>query len=109
MKNLILITLFTIGTYCAQGQKSTTWRGGTPGHEKEWNCNKNWSSGKVPDTFSDVVIPDCSSIGNFYPIIKFPIEYNSIRFDVPLEKVFKNFNDAEDKVVEANFNTDKRY
>jgi hypothetical protein len=101
MKNLILITLFTIGTYCAYSQKTTTWRGGTPGHEKEWNCNKNWSSGKVPDTFSDVVIPDCSSIGNFYPVIKFPIEYNTIRFDVPLEKVFKNFNTEVYHLVQA--------
>ena len=50
MKNLILITLFTIGTYCAYSQKTTTWRVVLPGHEKEWNCNKTGFR-KSSDTF----------------------------------------------------------
>ncbi len=35
-----------------------------------WNCPKNWSSHRVPDTFSDVIIPDVSSTSLAFPVIR---------------------------------------
>lgn len=48
----------------------TTWQGGFPGHETDWMCARNWDTGRVPEEFDDVLIPDCSTRGNFYPVIK---------------------------------------
>ena len=46
------------------------WKGGTPGMENDWYCPKNWSKYKVPDAFSDVIIPDVSSTTLSMPVIK---------------------------------------
>lgn len=51
-------------------QKLSYWKGGTPGMESNWNCPKNWSNAKVPDGFSDVIIPDVSSGSGCYPTLK---------------------------------------
>ncbi|MCO6462075.1 MAG: hypothetical protein J5I59_11780 [Saprospiraceae bacterium] len=92
MKNLFIILFCLVLTSVVRGQKITEWRGGTPGRERDWNCSKNWSHGKVPDEFSDVIISDCSSRGNFYPVIKGVIEYNSVRIYVDYDKVFEKTN-----------------
>ena len=46
------------------------WRGGFPGHETDWLCARNWSDQRVPDDMDNVIIPDCSTRGNFYPVIR---------------------------------------
>ena len=53
----------------ASAQISNTWNGGTPGHETDWSYFKNWSLGKTPDVFDNVVIPDVSSTTRCYPVI----------------------------------------
>ena len=51
-------------------QKTTTWKGGTPGMEQEWNCPKNWSAGAVPNEFSNVFIPDVTTTTCSTPVIQ---------------------------------------
>lgn len=53
----------------SSAQRLNTWRGGTPGHETDWNYFKNWSLGKTPDAFDRVLIPDVSSTTRMYPVI----------------------------------------
>ena len=45
------------------------WQGDTPGQETNWNEARNWSKNRVPDWRDEVIIPDVSSKGGFYPII----------------------------------------
>lgn len=59
-----------LASAAVHAQKTVTWKGGAPGRETEWNCPKNWSSGAVPNCFSDVIIPDVSTASNRYPIIR---------------------------------------
>jgi hypothetical protein len=73
MKNFFFfaaIILFSQTVLLAQ--KSTTWKGGTPGKPNDWNCASNWSDGRVPNEFSDVTIPNLSS--ESYPVIKKNVE-----------------------------------
>ena len=42
----------------------TTWQGDDGSSPTDWGTAANWDTGSVPDGTSDVVIPDCSSIGN---------------------------------------------
>jgi hypothetical protein len=73
MKNFFFfaaIILFSQTVLLAQ--KSTTWKGGTPGKPNDWNCASNWSDGRVPNEFSDVTIPNLSS--ETYPVIKKNVE-----------------------------------
>lgn len=51
-------------------QKPATWKGGTPGRPTDWNCPTNWKEGRVPDEFSNVVIPDVSTSTFAYPVIE---------------------------------------
>ncbi len=48
-------------------QKTATWKGGTPGKPNDWNCSANWREGRVPNEFSDVVIPNLENRN--YPLI----------------------------------------
>ncbi len=65
----------------ATAQTKVTWKGGTPGQENNWNCPKNWSNHRVPNEFSDVVIPDVSTTTLAAPVIKGGhFEVNSIQF-----------------------------
>ena len=68
MKTMLvsLLTLMCAATLFAQ----TEWRGGFPGRETAWLCAHNWSDQRVPDDMDNVVIPDCSTRGNFYPVIR---------------------------------------
>ncbi len=71
----ILLAIATM----AFAQNQVTWKGGTPGTPQEWNCPKNWSNYKVPDAFSDVIIPDISTTSLANPIIQNGMfEVNSI-------------------------------
>lgn len=79
MKNVfVLLTFVLLFLGNIQGQKPIEWKGGTPGQETNWNCPRNWSTGKVPDSFSDVIIPDRNANGGFYPTLTKEAEVNSI-------------------------------
>ena len=78
MKTL-LIAILTLTTTLTFAQQSVTWKGGTPGKETSWNEARNWSNNKVPNEFSDVIIPDVSTSTFSAPVIKEgTIELNSI-------------------------------
>ncbi|MCB9314897.1 MAG: hypothetical protein H6569_02040 [Lewinellaceae bacterium] len=85
MKNASILFAATLALFLGfnislNAQKTTTWKGGAPGRAQDWNCPKNWSDGRVPDTFSDVVIPDVSTTSFAAPIIKNgAFEVNSLR------------------------------
>ena len=84
MKNSILSIAATLTLILGFGtslsaQTIITWKGGAPGQEQNWNCPKNWSSYRVPDSFTDVVIPDVSTTSLAAPIISTGVfEVNSI-------------------------------
>ncbi len=63
----------------AFSQIANTWKGGAPGLENDWNCPKNWSAFRVPDAFTDVIIPDASSTTQAPPVIQSgQLEVNSL-------------------------------
>lgn len=75
-----LIIIFSLISTLNFAQRSTTWKGGTPGKETCWEEARNWSENRVPDEFSDVFIPDVSTSTFHYPVIKEgAVELNSIR------------------------------
>jgi hypothetical protein len=65
----IVILLTQIVPQTAQAQIANTWKGGTPGQETNWACSKNWSLGRIPDAFHNVVISDVSTSTGKYPVI----------------------------------------
>jgi hypothetical protein len=86
MKNSILTIAATLPLMLVcfanalSAQNAVTWKGGTPGQEGNWDCPKNWSSYRVPDEFSDVVIPDVSTTTLAAPkIMSGNYEVNSIQ------------------------------
>ena len=62
--------LFLANLSSLQAQTANVWKGGFPGHESDWNHNRNWSLGKTPDVFDRVIIPDVSTSTLKYPIVK---------------------------------------
>ena len=78
MKTFLIIVL-TFTATAINAQNTVTWIGGTPGNETTWNEARNWSNHRVPDVFSDVIIPDVSSTTFAYPVIENEwVEINSI-------------------------------
>ena len=72
----LLLILLTLQSFA---QIISTWRGNTPGRESEWNCTSNWSNNRLPDEFTDVVIPVDISITYNYPVINTDsVEINSL-------------------------------
>ena len=69
---IFIIALFYICSASVEAQN--VWCGGTPGHETDWNVAKNWSGNKIPDWTKTVIIPDVSSCGDYYPVIKSEVE-----------------------------------
>ena len=63
---VLLLSLMTAVTLSAQVE----WQGGFPGRESDWFCAGNWSDNRIPDDLDNVVIPDCSTRGDFYPVIR---------------------------------------
>ncbi len=61
MKNILVFAIFFGFSFSLTAQKLATWKGGTPGQPTEWNCPTNWEEGRIPNEFSQVVIPDVSS------------------------------------------------
>ncbi|MCC6283110.1 MAG: hypothetical protein IT262_21060 [Saprospiraceae bacterium] len=75
MKNAVfffatVITLLFASSATLCAQKTATWKGGTPGRPNEWNCPTNWKEGRVPNEFSQVLIPDVSSSTFHNPVLK---------------------------------------
>ena len=66
----------------AFAQRTIVWKGGTPGQETNWHCPQNWSSYRLPDEFSNVVIPDVSSTTQADPVIRGSrVEVNALRIE----------------------------
>lgn len=86
MKNIkvvfVLALLTSLFNSPLAAQKTTHWKGGTPGRETDWFCASNWSGGTVPNSFSDVVLSDASTGSRVYPLIgKGAVEVNSLLLD----------------------------
>ena len=64
--SVALVVTLGIG---AQAQKVATWKGGTPGRNTDWYCATNWADGRVPNEFSQVIIPDVSASTFSYPVL----------------------------------------
>ncbi len=72
MKNLTFsiaatLTLILGLSISLSAQTTATWQGGKPGRTTDWNCAANWSEGKTPDEFTQVIIPYNVQ---YYPVIK---------------------------------------
>lgn len=68
MKTILLsISLLFCLQISASAQTTATWTGGTPGRAQDWNCPTNWKEGRVPDEFSQVIIP---ADRHSYPVIR---------------------------------------
>ena len=63
----ISLTLILIFSFSLSAQTTATWQGGKPGRSTDWNCPANWSEGRVPDEFTQVIIPTGA---NYYPVIQ---------------------------------------
>jgi hypothetical protein len=68
MKNALVFTalLFSLSLHA---QKIATWKGGAPGHTTDWNYPANWEENRVPNEFSQVIIPDVSSSTFSNPVL----------------------------------------
>lgn len=65
----VVIFLIQIVPQTTSAQIANTWKGGTPGQETNWACSKNWSLGRIPDVFDNVIIPDVSTGFKKFPVI----------------------------------------
>ena len=70
MRNILFFAaLFLVSQTTLLAQKTATWKGGTPGKPTDWNCAANWKEGRVPNEFSQVIIPDVSSSSFNNPVL----------------------------------------
>lgn len=78
MKNVFFsaatLLLFMLASTALHAQKTATWKGGAPGRATAWACAQNWKEGRVPDEFSNVVIPDVSTASFCQPVIDGVVE-----------------------------------
>src|SRR5687767_4032770 len=75
----ILILLLLTASLQGFAQVTSKWRGNTPGHEHDWNYASNWSNNRVPDEFTDVIIPLDIALRYSYPVIQSGyVEINSL-------------------------------
>lgn len=58
---LFFAAILLISQTALLAQKTATWKGGTLGKPADWNCPTNWKEGRVPNEFSQVIIPDVST------------------------------------------------
>ncbi len=70
MRNILFFAAFILASQTTLfAQKAATWKGGTPGKATDWNCAANWKEGRVPNEFSQVIIPDVSSSSHSNPVL----------------------------------------
>lgn len=67
---MIVLSIFLFIALDSYAQREIVWKGGTPGQESEWFCASNWIPERIPDEFSNVIIPDVSTSSRAYPEIK---------------------------------------
>jgi hypothetical protein len=103
MKHTIaIIALFSLISLSAQAQITATWKGGTPGKTTDWNCPTNWEEGRVPNEYSNVIIPDVSTSTFSYPMIDNDVEILSHSCTAPA--LLKIRNNAQVIVLESALN-----
>jgi hypothetical protein len=66
-KSLFSVILILSFSFSLSAQIAATWKGGKPGRTTDWNCPDNWTQGRVPDEFTQVIIPFGAS---YYPVIQ---------------------------------------
>ncbi|MFN4081754.1 MAG: hypothetical protein ACK4NS_12710 [Saprospiraceae bacterium] len=66
MRKLTLIAALICCAAGAMAQYTATWKGGKPGQATEWNIAANWKEGRVPDEFTQVIIPASAA---HFPVI----------------------------------------
>ena len=66
---LILVLAFSVFQNALSAQITATWKGGAPGRPNDWNCAANWRENRVPDEFSNVVVPEVSTTSFASPVI----------------------------------------
>jgi len=64
----IALILFLGFSFSLSAQTTAVWQGGKPGRTTDWNCPANWSEGRVPDEYTQVIIPTGA---NYYPVIRY--------------------------------------
>jgi hypothetical protein len=70
MRNILFFAaIILISPTALLAQKTATWKGGTPGKPADWNCATNWKEGRVPNEFSQVIIPDVSASTFHSPVL----------------------------------------
>ncbi len=70
MRNIFFVAaIILISQTALFAQKTATWKGGTSGKATDWNCAANWKEGRVPNEFSQVIIPDVSSSSHSNPVL----------------------------------------
>ncbi|MFN0035682.1 MAG: hypothetical protein ACKVUS_11490 [Saprospiraceae bacterium] len=70
MRNIFFFAaIILISQTALLAQKTATWKGGTPGKPTDWNCATNWKEGRLPNEFSQVIIPDVSSSSFSNPML----------------------------------------
>jgi hypothetical protein len=67
MRNYFTL-LLTLSATWMTGQVTSIWIGDTPGHRTDWHQPYNWSNQRVPDEFTDVIIPLDETQSNNYPV-----------------------------------------
>lgn len=68
MRKSTFFALFILSfSFSICAQTTTIWKGGKPGRTTDWNCPSNWSEGRVPDEFTQVIIPFGVI---YYPVIQ---------------------------------------
>ena len=77
MKNLMIV-LLTLSTSLLTAQITSTWTGGTPGKENNWNEARNWDTNSVPNEFTFVIIQKTNSGHHALPVIKKAVEVAGI-------------------------------
>ena len=63
----IILALILSFSFSLSAQTTNVWQGGKQGRTTDWNCPANWSEGRVPDEFTQVIIPTGA---NYYPVIQ---------------------------------------
>lgn len=64
----IALILFLGCSFNLFAQTTAVWQGGKPGRTNDWNCPANWSESRVPDEFTQVIIPAGAT---YYPVIQY--------------------------------------
>lgn len=79
MKRIIFFLVFCAAAPSVFAQRTHVWKGGKPGRSNDWHCAANWNNHRVPDEFSDVLIPRMLQESDNPVISDEGVEVNSMR------------------------------